>query len=150
MRKFVRAVHLVDIYKPLKDRFLTFLVIALGFLAIGAGPSNFAGEYADKKFLNGQGVFQLSLEQNGSNVSVFFSAGYNDGHGAAPDADGTGNVTSKGIVEFTFEDSFKNAGTGTITRSADGVILSLKTTRVADPRCLVFYKQNMRLPRVKK
>jgi hypothetical protein len=134
----------------MKDRFLIFLAIALALISIGAGPADFAGEYADKKFLNGQGVFQLSLEQNGNNVSVFFSAGYNDGRGAAPEADGTGKVTSKGIAEFTFEDSFKNAGTGTIMRSADGVTLSLKTTRVADPRCLVFYKQNMRLPRVKK
>jgi len=117
---------------------------------IAAETPNFAGEYADKKFLNGQAVFQLSLEQNGNNVSVFFSAGYNDGHGAGPEADGTGKVTSKGTVEFTFEDGFKNSGSGTISRTPDGVILSIKTTRVADPRCLAFYKQNIRLPRVKK
>jgi len=30
------------------------------------------------------------------------------------------------------------------------VIVSIKATHVADPRCLVFYKQSMRLPRVKK
>jgi hypothetical protein len=33
-----------------------------------------AGEYADKSFLQGKGVFQLSLEQNGKDVSIFFSA----------------------------------------------------------------------------
>src|ERR1700719_684599 len=130
----------------MKERFLIFLAVALALISIGAGPADFAGEYADKKFLNGQSVFQLSLEQNGNNVTVFFSAGYNDGHGAAPEADGTGKVTPKGTVEFTFEDGFKNAGTGTITRSGGGVIISLKTTRVADPRCLVFYKENIRLP----
>jgi hypothetical protein len=95
-------------------------------------------------------VFELSLEQNRSNVSVFFSAVYTDGHGAAPEADGSGKVTSKGTVEFTFEDSFKNAGTGTITRSGDGVIVSIKMTRVTDSRCLRFYGQNMRLKRVGK
>lgn len=134
----------------MKDRLLTFLVFALAFVAIGAGPANFAGEYADKKFLNGQGVFQVSLEQSGNSVTVFFSAGYNDGHGAAPEADGTGKVNAKGTVDFTFEDGFKNAGSGTIARTADGVIISIKTTRVVDPRCLVFYKQNIRLPKLKK
>jgi hypothetical protein len=126
------------------------LFVALALFLVAAGPPNFAGEYADKKFLNGQGVFQLSLEQTGDNVSVFFSAGYNDGHGAAPEAEGRGKITAKGTAEFTFEDSFKNAGSGTINRSADGVIVAIKTTRVADPRCLAFYKQNIHLARVKK
>jgi len=133
----------------MKDRHL-ILLVALSLFSIAAAAADFAGEYADKKFLNGQGVFQLSLEQNGNSASIFFSAGYNDGHGAAPEADGTGKITSKGTVEFTFEDGFKNAGTGTIRRSGDGVILSIKTTRVADPRCLVFYKENIRLSKLKK
>ena len=133
----------------MKNRHLALLV-TLSLFSIAAAAANFAGEYADKKFLNGQGVFQLSLEQNGNDVSVFFSAGYNDGHGAAPEADGSGKVNAKGTVDFTFEDGFKNAGSGTITRTADGVIISIKTTRVADPRCLVFYKQNIRLPKLKK
>src|SRR5947209_14648379 len=126
------------------------LFVPLALFLVAAGPPNFAGEYADKKFLNGQGVFQLSLEQTGNNVSVWFSAGYNDGHGAAPEAEGTGKVSSKGTVEFKFEDSSKNAGTGTITRAGDNVVVSIKTTRVADSRCLVFYGQNMRLKRVGK
>jgi len=120
-------------------------LIVIAGAAFGAGPLNFAGEYADKKFLNGQGVFQLSLEQNGKNVSIFFSAAHNDGHGAAPEADGKGEVTSKGTVGFKWEDSFKNAGTGTVSRSGSDVILSIKTTRVADARCLEFYRPNMRL-----
>jgi len=131
-------------------RSLPFPVLALALISIAAGAANFAGEYTDKKFLNGQGVFELSLEQSGNNVTVFFSAGYNDGHGAGPEADGTGKITPKGTVEFKFEDGFKNAGTGTITRTGDGVILSLRTTRVVDPQCLVFYRQNMHLARVKK
>jgi hypothetical protein len=68
--------------------------------------------------LKGKGVFQLSLEQKGSDVSVFFSAAHNDGSGAAPEADGKGKVTSKGTVEFTWEDSFKNSGTGPLSAPA--------------------------------
>lgn len=133
-----------------KDRQLLFTAIALGLSVTAAGPSNFAGEYADKKFLNGQAVFEMSLEQSGNTVSVFFSAVYNDGHGAAPEADGAGKVTPKGTVEFKFEDNFKNAGTGTIMRAGNDIVVSIKTRRVADPRCLAFYRQNMRLQQVKK
>jgi hypothetical protein len=111
---------------------------------------NFAGEYADKKFMNGQAVLQLSLEQTGNKVSIFFSGVRHDGQGAAPEFDSTGTVTGKGTVEFKFQDGMKNSGTGTITRAGNDVLLSLKPTHVADPRCLVFYKQNMRLNRVKK
>ena len=117
---------------------------------IGAQPTNFAGEYADKSFLSGQATFQMSLEQNGNTVSVWFSAGYNDGHGLQPVADGNGKITSKGTVEFTFKDSARNAGTGTITRAGDDIIVSLKTTRVADSRCVELYRQNMRLKKVSK
>lgn len=124
-----------------------FVVLASAF---AAEAPNWAGEYADKKFLNGQAVFQLSINQSGTAIQVSFDAVYDDGHGAAPEAEGSGKVTNKGTVEFKFEDSFKNAGTGTITRAGDAVIVSLTTMRVADSRCLPFYGQNMRLKRVKK
>jgi hypothetical protein len=123
----------------------SFFAIFLTACRVYAAADSFAGEYADKKLLNRQGVFQLSLEQNGKDVSIFFSAANDDGHGAAPEADGKGKVTSKGTVEFKWEDSFKNAGTGTISRSGSDVILALKTTRVADARCLEFYRPNLRL-----
>lgn len=124
--------------------------LTLTLFMFAANQVTFAGEYADKKYLNGQGVFQLSLEQNGNDVSVFFSAGYHDGHGCAPEADSKGKVSAKGTVEFTWEDGNKNSGTGTITRTGDGVIVSLKTTRTADARCVVFYKESIRLPKLKK
>jgi hypothetical protein len=102
-------------------------------------------EYSDKSFLGGQAVFQMSLEQSGNSVKLWFSMGYSDGRGAAPEAGGIGKVTNKGTVEFKFDDTSKNLGTGTITRAGDDLIVSLKTTRVADPRCLEFYRQNIRL-----
>ncbi len=118
--------------------------------AIATQPTNFTGEYADRSFLNGQATFQMSLEQSGSAVTVWFSAGYNDGHGLQPVADGSGKITGKGTVEFTFKDSSHNAGTGTIARAGDDIIVSIKTTRVADSRCVELYRQNMRLKKVGK
>ncbi len=91
----------------------------------------------------------MNLEQTGNNVSVFFSAVYSDGHGAAPEADGSGTIDSKGTVEFKWEDSFKNSGTGTIKRSGEDVVVSINPTTVTEPRCLQFYQNNMRLHRIK-
>jgi hypothetical protein len=121
------------------------LIALASSLVLAADASNFAGEFADKNFMKGKAVFQLSVEQKGTDVSVFFSAGHNDGHGAAPEADGTGKATGKNTVEFKWEDSFKNSGTGTIKREGNGVILSLNPTHVEEPRCLQFYRQNMKL-----
>jgi hypothetical protein len=117
--------------------------------AIPAGAQNFAGEYADRNFLNGQAIFQMSLEQSGNTVSLWFSTGYNDRHDCGPDAEGKRKITPKGAIEFTFRDSANNSGSGAITCVGSDIIVSMKTTRVADPRCLVFYRQNMRLKRVK-
>jgi len=111
---------------------------------------NFSGRYADEKFLDGEAVFQMSLQQSGDTVWVWFSASYNDGHGAAPEADGIGKVTDKGIVQFKFKDSSKNAGTGRIAPVGEGIIVSFKTTHVSDASCLEFYGQKMRLKRVGK
>ena len=125
-------------------------LVASSFLSLAADPPNFAGEYADKKFMKGQGVVQLSLEQTGNKVSIFFTGVRNDGQGAAPEVNATGNVTSKGVVEFKFQDDLKNSGTGTITRAGDDVLVSIKPTRVAEPRAMPFYGEKMRLKRVKK
>jgi hypothetical protein len=113
-----------------------------------AEPS-WVGEYADKKFLNGQAVFQMSIEQSGTAIQVSFDAAYNDAHGAAPDGEGPARIATNGTLEFKWEDSFKNSGTGRITRAGDDIIVSMKTTRVVDSRCLAFYGQKMRLRRVK-
>ena len=110
----------------------------------------FSGEYADQNFLNGQAVFQMSLQQSGGTVSVWFSASYNDGHGAALEAVGTGKVTDQGTVQFKFKDSSKNAGTGRIAPAGEGIIVSLKTKHVSDSSCLKFYEQKIRLKRVGK
>jgi len=92
----------------------------------------------------------MSVDQSGNAIQVSFDAAYSDAHGAAPDGQGLAKITGKNMLEFTWEDSFNNSGTGTIIRAGDGIKVSMKTTRVVDSRCLVFYGQNVRLKRVKK
>jgi len=111
--------------------------------------SNWTGEYANKNFLNGEAVFQFSIEPSGTAIKIAFDAAYNDAHGAAPDGEGQARITGKNTLEFKWEDSFENSGTGTLMRIGDGINVSMKTTRVVDSRCLAFYGQNMRLKRMK-
>ena len=126
---------------------VTALVLLAGSATLEAAGSGWAGQYADKKFLGGRAVFQLSIEQSGSAIQVAFDAAYNDGHGAAPEAQGPAKVSGNTLT-FKFEDSFKNSGTGTITRAGNDIIVSLNPSHVEEPRCLAFYGKNMRLKRV--
>lgn len=131
-------------------RLLAICVFLSGLsTSFAAEPAGWAGEYRDQKFLNGRAVFQLSIEQSGGGMQVSFDAAHNDGHGAAPEGQGPAKVSGN-TLQFKFEDSFGNTGTGTITRAADGVVVSMKTSHVAEARCLAFYGQNMRLKRVGK
>lgn len=118
--------------------------------ALAAEPAAWAGEYADKNFLNGSAVFQLSITQEGKAVKIGFDAVYKDGRGCAPEAECLAQIAGKGTLQFKFEDNYHNAGTGTITQAGDDIIVSLKATRVADPRCVVFHRDNMRLKRMVK
>jgi hypothetical protein len=128
---------------------IAFLTLATCIVASGAEAPNWAGEFTDKKFLGGLAVFQMSITQSGKGWHVAFDAVYTDGHGAAPEAEGPGKVSGN-TLQFTFKDTFSNSGTGTITPAGDDIIVSLKPTHVAEARCLVFYKQNIRLKRVSK
>jgi hypothetical protein len=124
------------------------ILVASGFNALAAPPS-WAGEYRNENLLNGQAIFQFSIQQSGKAIRIAFDAAYNDGHGAAPDGEGQGKIAGTNALEFKWEDSCKNSGTGMIKRAGDGIIVSMKTTRAVNPRCLVFYGQNMSLQRAK-
>lgn len=113
-----------------------------------ANSSSWVGQYRDDKFLGDRAVFQLSIEQSGNAMQVSFDAAWNDGHGAAPEAQGPATVSGNKLT-FKFEDSFGNSGTGTMTRAGNDVVLTINPTHVADSRCLAFYGKNMRLRRVK-
>lgn len=128
--------------------FVWIILVATALHVLPAEP-NWTGEYADKNLLNGQAVFELSIEQSGEGIQVSFDAAYVDAHGAAPDGDGQAKISGKNRLAFKWEDSFHNLGTGTITRAGDGIIVSMKTTHVEESRCLPFYGENMRLKRVK-
>lgn len=118
-------------------------------IARGGDVPNWAGEFTDKKFMNGLAVFQMTVSQSGNGWHVAFDAAHTDGHGAAPEAEGPGKVSGN-TLQFSWKDTFSNSGTGTITRAGDDIIVSIKPTHVAEARCLVFYKQNMRLNRAGK
>jgi hypothetical protein len=126
-----------------------FLVVWLVTTA-AVHAESVAGEYADKHYLDGSAVFQMSIEGSGNGTQVWFSAVKNDGQGAAPEGQGVGKFAGKDTVQFKFNDSCNNSGSGTITRSGDDIIVSMKPAHVADSRCVMFYGQNMRLKRVKK
>jgi hypothetical protein len=130
--------------------FLISIVLGTTASNIPSAETQWAGEYSDNNLLNGQAAFQMSIEQTGKAIQVSFDAAYVDAHGAAPDGQGQAKITGKNTLEFNWEDSFNNSGTGTITRAGSGIKVSMKTTRVADPRCLAFYGDNMRLKRAKK
>jgi hypothetical protein len=55
---------------------LPFVIVALATITtvMAAGPAKFEGEFVDKKFLNGQGVFQFSVHQSGSALEIAFDA----------------------------------------------------------------------------
>jgi hypothetical protein len=131
-------------------RSVTAAVVLAGLsLATAADSSSWAGQYRDDKFLSGRAVFQLSIEQSRSAMQVSFDAAWDDGHGAAPEAEGPATVSGN-TLNFKFEDTFKNSGTGTITRAGNDILVTINATHVADPRCLQFYGKNMRLKRVAK
>ena len=129
--------------------FISTIISATVSSAPSAEP-NWVGEYADKKFLDGQAIFQMSIEQSGNAIQVSFDAAYNDAHGAAPNGQGPGRITTKDALGFKWKDGFKNSGTGRITHAGEDIIVSMKTTLVVDSRCLPSYGQKMRLKRVKK
>src|SRR6476620_4395200 len=111
----------------------TIVVLALFCLAANAADSRgWAGQYTDKKFLGGRAVIQLSIEQSGNAVQVRFDAAWVDGHGAAPEGEGPAKISGNTLT-FKWEDTFKNSGTGTVTRSGDDVTVTINPTKVADP-----------------
>ena len=100
-----------------------------------------------KNILTARRFFQLNVLQEGETITLDFDAVYNDGHGCAPQGNGPAKVVDENTLQFAFTDTAGNAGTGTIKRVGDGVIISIKPTRVADSRCIVFYKGDIRLKR---
>ncbi|HEX4667152.1 MAG TPA: hypothetical protein VH207_11170 [Chthoniobacterales bacterium] len=125
-----------------------FTALLLGVVLAGsslAAGESWTGSYTDKKFLNGQAVFQLNVVQEAETISVDFNGVYNDGHGCAPHGNGPAKVVDQNTLKFTFTDSAGDSGTGTIKRDASGVLLSIKPGRIADRHCTVFYRENIRL-----
>jgi hypothetical protein len=123
--------------------------IAITVPTLAADAGSWAGEFKNPKHLGGKATFQLSIEQQGSKVQVSFDAVRNDGKGPAPEGQGTASASGD-TLQFKFTDNFRNAGTGTIRRSGNDVVLSMKPTRVGNKDAAVFYGDNIQLKRVGK
>ncbi len=135
--------------KRLAQIFCAVALVVSSSPASAAEAGSWVGEFRNPKLLNGKATFQLSIEQQGSKMQVSFDAVRNDGKGPAPE--GYGPATAAGdTLPFRFTDNFRNAGTGTIRRSGDDVILSIKTTRVGNKDATSFYGENIQLKRVGK
>ena len=129
----------------MKDKIVFAVLLCLPVALLGEKGPTWTGNYTDKKYLNGKAVFQLNILQEGNQITIDFDAVYNDGQGCAPEANAPAKEVDKNTLTFTFTDTARNSGTGTIKRASNDVIISVKATRVADPRCLVFYRDNIRL-----
>jgi hypothetical protein len=135
--------------KYLAQMFCAVLLVVSCSPASAAEAGSWVGEYRNPKLLNGKATFQLSIEQDGSKLQVSFDAVRNDGKGPAPEGYGPATA-ARDTLQFRFTDNFKNAGTGTIKRSGDGISLSIKTTRVGNKDATNFYGENIQLKRVGK
>lgn len=120
-------------------RFLILAVLAITAAAHAADPTadSLTGHYELAKKSNSP--LSFDVQQKGKSATTSFSAGHADGSGAAPDGDGEGTLNAKGELEFKWTDTFDNAGTGTLRHDGKLYHLSLKPTKVAEPRAVVFY-----------
>jgi hypothetical protein len=116
---------------------LTLLAMACVLRAADPAAESFTGHFALAK--NTKAPFVLDVLQKGRTATTSFSAGNEDGSGAAPDGDGEGALNAKGELEFKWTDTFDNAGTATLRRDGKLFHLSMKVSKAADPRALKFY-----------
>jgi hypothetical protein len=116
---------------------LVFLALAVTVHAADPAAASLTGHYELAKKSNSPLSFDVL--QKGNAATTSFSAGHADGSGAAPDGDGEGTLNARGELTFKWTDTFDNAGTGTLRHDGKLYHLSLKTTKVVDPRATVFY-----------
>jgi hypothetical protein len=132
---------------------LSVWVFALfaGFLAAttaaahAGSPPNFNGSY-ELAGNRSDRQFSLEVRQIGSRAKINFSASMTDGSGAAPDAQGQGEIDD-GVLSFKFKDSFDNEGTCKLQPSPRGYQLAMVVTKVVESSPLHFYS-NLLLKKV--
>lgn len=117
---------------------LLFLVAtACSALAADAPSDSFTGHYELAK--KSKSAFSLDVLQDGKTAKISFSAGNENGSGAAPDGDGEGKANDKGELEIHWTDSFENDGTAVLKHSGKLVVFAMKPGKVSDPRALALY-----------
>lgn len=116
---------------------LLFPLLFLALTVAARATGDFTGHYELAK--KTKSSFALDVSQKGKTATTSFSGGNEDGSGAAPDGDGEGTLNSKSELEFKWTDTFDNAGTATLRHDGKLYHLSMKPSKVADPRALSFY-----------
>jgi hypothetical protein len=113
------------------------LLAATTSTTLASPPPNFNGSYelagnrTDRQFV-------LEVRQTGARVKIDFSASMADGSGAAPDAEGAGEIDD-GVLSFKFKDTFDNEGACKLQPSRGGYQLDIVVTKVVDASPLHFY-----------
>jgi hypothetical protein len=131
--------------------YLLFAFVYLFVAAMNARAADaWSGAYYDKKQLNGQAWFQMRIEESAGTFHIVFNGGYNNRTGAAPDGQAVAKRTGEGNLEFTFNDSCKNSGSGTIRHAGNDIIVDFIFANGADMKCLALYQRNMHLKRAAK
>lgn len=118
-------------------RLFLVMLLALGMPAFAASAPDFTGHYELAK--STAKAFALDVTQKDGKAEVSFSAGHEDGSGAAPDGDGKGRINAQGELTFSFTDSFGNTGSAVLRRTSSGYRLAMKMDKVEEPRALVHY-----------
>ena len=114
-----------------------FFALAIAIQAADQPASDYTGHYELVKTT--KSAFSFDVLQKGKSATTSFSAGRVDGGGAAPDGDGQGQLNDKGELKFTWTDTFDNAGTAIFRQEGKVYHLTLKPTKVADPRAVALY-----------
>lgn len=136
--------------------FAVLFLFVMGSAGHAADTTGWSGVYFTKQHLKGQAYFQLGIHQTGNSMQIVFNAAYTDGHGPAPEGHGSakpmkewqaGVAVGKDTLEFRFQDSCKNSGSGTIKRAGNDIIVDFIFANGVDKGCLDFYGRNMRLRR---
>jgi len=116
---------------------LLFLVLALTVRGADPVGGDFTGHYELARTVagsHGRWFFFLDVEQKGKNARLTYSAGNEDGSGAAPDGSGKGTLNADGTLEFKWDDSFENAGIGVLSRNGKLYHLLMKTSKLGEGR----------------
>lgn len=138
------------------------MLLEIALISVQAGEPEFIKTSRDGAGYGGScGSMELDLkiEQDGNNIRISFFVLATERAPCGFNGHATGKLSDQGTLEFRWEDSLKNSGTGTIRDlnakdvrawqgkrphlSTDDIIVTMKTTHIENSRCLQCYGQDI-------